>query len=80
MNPSPQNAVAVTCGPPIMIKFTIQALHELGFADEQIITTLEKRMKCGVGICGRCNIGTEYVCQDGPVFSYAQLKKLPNEL
>ena len=55
MKPSPKNTVAVTCGPPIMIKFTLQALKKLGFEDENIITTLEKRMKCGVGICGRCN-------------------------
>lgn len=80
MAPSHENAFAVTCGPPIMIKFTIEALHSLGFEDEQIITTLEKRMKCGVGICGRCNIGTHYVCKDGPVFTNAQLKELPNEL
>jgi NAD(P)H-flavin reductase len=80
MNPSPENTVAITCGPPIMIKFTLQALKKLDFADEQIITTLEKRMKCGVGICGRCNIGTQYVCLDGPVFTYAQLKELPSEL
>ncbi|MBC7355387.1 MAG: hydrogenase, partial [Desulfomicrobiaceae bacterium] len=72
--------VAVTCGPPIMIKFTLQALKKLGFEDDQIITTLEKRMKCGVGLCGRCNIGTKYVCVDGPVFTYAQLKELPSEL
>lgn len=78
--PSPENCVAVTCGPPIMIKFTLQALEKLGFTDEQIVTTLEKRMKCGVGLCGRCNIGTSYVCMDGPVFTYAQLKELPNEL
>ncbi|MBC7355703.1 MAG: oxidoreductase FAD/NAD(P)-binding domain protein [Desulfomicrobiaceae bacterium] len=78
--PSPENTVAVTCGPPIMIKFTLQALKKLGFEDEQIITTLEKRMKCGVGLCGRCNIGTKYVCVDGPVFTYAQLKELPSEL
>lgn len=78
--PSAQNAMAVTCGPPIMIKFTLQALEKLGFKDEQIVTTLEKRMKCGVGICGRCNIGTSYVCMDGPVFTAAQLKELPNEL
>jgi NAD(P)H-flavin reductase len=80
MEPPAENAVAVTCGPPIMIKFTLQALDKLGFQPEQIITTLEKRMKCGIGICGRCNIGTSYVCVDGPVFSYAQLKELPNEL
>ncbi len=78
--PSPENCVAITCGPPIMIKFTLQALEKLGFQDDQIVTTLEKRMKCGVGLCGRCNIGTSYVCMDGPVFTYAQLKELPNEL
>ncbi|HAS90544.1 MAG TPA: hydrogenase [Desulfovibrio sp.] len=78
--PKPKNAVAVTCGPPIMIKFTVQALAKLGFKDDQIVTTLEKRMKCGVGICGRCNIGTSYVCQDGPVYTYEQLKALPNEM
>lgn len=80
INPSPKNTVAITCGPPIMIKFTLQALKKLGFEDENILTTLEKRMKCGVGICGRCNIGTKYVCMDGPVFTYAQLKELPSEL
>jgi sulfhydrogenase subunit gamma (sulfur reductase) len=80
LNPSPANTVALTCGPPIMIKFTLEALKKLGFADEQILTTLEKRMKCGVGICGRCNIGSSYVCVDGPVYSYARLKALPNEL
>ena len=80
MNPTPENCVAVTCGPPIMIKFTLQALAKLGFADNQIVTTLEKRMKCGIGICGRCNIGTSYVCKDGPAYTYEQLKQLPNEL
>lgn len=80
MNPSPENCYAVTCGPPIMIKFTIQALKKLNFADDKIVTTLEKRMKCGVGLCGRCNIGTQYVCVDGPVFKYSELGELPNEL
>ena len=80
MNPSPRNCVAVTCGPPIMIKFSLQALDKLHFAPEQIFTTLERRMKCGIGLCGRCNIGGKYVCVDGPVFSFAELKKLPDEL
>ncbi|QJT11260.1 FAD/NAD(P)-binding protein [Oceanidesulfovibrio marinus] len=80
MEPSAENTVAVTCGPPIMIKFTMQALKKLKFEDTQIITTLEKRMKCGVGICGRCNIGDKYVCVDGPVFTAAELGELPNEL
>lgn len=80
LQPSPDNTVAVLCGPPIMIKFTLQALEKLGFAPENIVTTLEKRMKCGIGICGRCNIGSHYVCIDGPVFTLAQLQKLPPEL
>ena len=78
--PSPKNCVAVVCGPPNMIKFTLQALQQLGFPDEDIVTTLEKRMKCGIGICGRCNIGHKYVCVDGPVFSWAELKALPDAL
>jgi len=78
--PGPDNKVAITCGPPIMIRFTLQALIKLGFRDEQIITTLERRMKCGIGLCGRCNIGPKYVCADGPVFTMAQLKELPSEL
>jgi len=77
--PSPQNAVAITCGPPIMIKFVLRSLTKMGFAPRQIITTLELKMKCGVGKCGRCNIGSLYVCKDGPVFSYEQLKELPDE-
>ncbi|GAI02147.1 unnamed protein product [marine sediment metagenome] len=67
------------CGPPIMIKTTIAVLEELKFKDEQILNSLEMRMKCGVGKCGRCNIGNKYVCIDGPVFSLAELKKLPTE-
>lgn len=80
MKPATENTIAVTCGPPIMIKFTLQALDKLGFKPEQIVTTLERRMKCGVGICGRCNIGDKYVCVDGPVFTYAELKDMVNEL
>ena len=70
--PSPENTVAVICGPPIMIKFAILSLRELGFADEQMIMTLEAKMKCGIGKCGRCNLGEQYVCLDGPVFSCVQ--------
>ena len=62
------NKVALICGPPIMIKFVLAGLKELGFTDEQIYTTFELRMKCGIGKCGRCNIGSKYVCKDGPVF------------
>jgi len=77
--PSAENAYAIICGPPIMIKFTLPVLTELGFPPERIISSLEMRMKCGIGICGRCNIGTEYVCKDGPVFTLEQLSRLPNE-
>ncbi len=72
--PSSDNAVAIVCGPPVMIRFTFPVLEKLGFTPEQIVTTLEKRMKCGIGKCGRCNIGNLYVCRDGPVFTYAQIK------
>jgi sulfhydrogenase subunit gamma (sulfur reductase) len=71
--PSPDNSVAIVCGPPIMIRFTFPALEKLGFTPGQMLTTLEKRMKCGIGKCGRCNIGNIYVCRDGPVFSYAEI-------
>jgi sulfhydrogenase subunit gamma (sulfur reductase) len=73
------DAIAIVCGPPIMIRFTQPVLEKLGFPPERIILSLEMRMKCGIGICGRCNIGDQYVCKDGPVFSLAQLKELPNE-
>ena len=77
--PSAADAVAVVCGPPVMIKFSFPVLDKLGFADDDVFTTLEMRMKCGVGTCGRCNIGPVYVCKDGPVFTAAQLKQLPAE-
>lgn len=80
VNPAPENAIAITCGPPIMIHYVIQNLLKLGFKDEQIYTTLEMRMKCGIGICGRCNIGNLYICKDGPVFSYDQLKELQGDM
>jgi len=77
VNPSPENAIAITCGPPIMIRFVLENLKKLNFEDEQIYTTLENRMKCGIGKCGRCNAGNLYVCKDGPVFNYATLKQVP---
>jgi NAD(P)H-flavin reductase len=78
--PSPENCLAIVCGPPIMIKFVLFGLKELGFEDHQIYSTLEKRMKCGIGICGRCNMGTKYVCVDGPVFTYDQLRQMVPEM
>jgi NAD(P)H-flavin reductase len=73
--PSSQNAIAIICGPPIMIKFTLTRLKDLGFGDDQIVTTLEGKMKCGLGKCFRCNVGEKYVCRDGPVFTFAQISQ-----
>ena len=69
----------ILCGPPIMIKFTLAGLMEMGFSKEQIYTTLEMRMKCGIGKCGRCNVGSKFICKDGPVFRFDQLDQLPDE-
>ncbi len=69
----PDNRVAVICGPPIMIKFTILALKELGWSDNTMYTTLEMKMQCGIGQCGRCNIGDKMICKDGPVFRLDQI-------
>ena len=77
LNPSPGNRIAVTCGPPVMIELVLDNLGKMGYADEEVLTTLEMKMRCGVGTCGRCNIGDKHVCQDGPVFSLAQLRQLP---
>ncbi len=74
-----KNMTAVLCGPPIMIKFTLQGLLELGFEKSRVYTTLELRMKCGVGKCGRCNVGDKFVCKDGPVFRMDELDELPDE-
>ncbi len=77
--PGAETAVALVCGPPVMIKFTLPVLERLGFADDAIYTTLENRMKCGLGKCGRCNVGNIYVCKDGPVFTAGQVKAMPQE-
>lgn len=74
--PSNDNAIVLICGPPIMLKFTMITLYELEFKPEIIYTSLERRMSCGVGKCGRCNIGSAYVCKDGPVISMKELEKL----
>ena len=73
------NKTVLLCGPPIMIKFTLAGLKELGFTETQVYTTMELRMKCGVGKCGRCNIGSKYVCKDGPVFRCDEIDELPPE-
>jgi sulfite reductase subunit B len=73
-----KKAVAVVCGPPIMMKFTTSKLLEFGFAAKDIYLSMEKNMSCGVGKCGHCMIGKYYVCQDGPVFAYEQIKDYPD--
>jgi NAD(P)H-flavin reductase len=70
---------AIVCGPPIMIKFTQPVLEKLGYGHAQIIMSLENRMKCGIGMCGRCGIGKELVCKDGPVFTLAEINETPRE-
>lgn len=77
--PSSENAYAIVCGPPVMIRFTLPVLTHLGFTPETIINSLEMRMKCGLGKCGRCNIGSKFVCKDGPVFTYKELMGMPQE-
>ncbi len=73
------NTYAIVCGPPIMIKFTQPVLEKLGYDHDHIIMSLENRMKCGIGMCGRCGIGKELVCKDGPVFTLSQINRTPRE-
>jgi len=75
-NIRPAETVAFVCGPPIMIRFVTRDLLDLGLAEEAIITTLERHMRCGVGKCNHCLIGDKYVCTDGPVFTYRQMKTM----
>lgn len=79
VKPSPLDAVCLICGPPVMLKYTIPELTKLGFKPEDTYLSFEMRMKCGIGKCGRCNIGPKYVCIDGPVFSLAEVSALPAE-
>jgi len=79
-NPPNDNTIVIICGPPIMIKFTFPVLDKQKFLPENVVTTLENRMKCGLGKCGRCNVGSVYVCKDGPVFTYAQIKTMLNDM
>jgi NAD(P)H-flavin reductase len=75
-----ENTVAFVCGPPIMFRFVIKDLLDLGFQEQNIVSTLERYMKCGVGKCGHCCIGVAYVCVDGPVFTYQQIKRLGEDI
>jgi len=77
---NPRNTVAMTVGPPVMYRFVLMELLSKGIQDGRIFLSLERRMKCGLGKCGHCQINNVYVCQKGPVFSYAQLKELPEAI
>jgi NAD(P)H-flavin reductase len=74
------NTVAVVCGPPVMYKFVIIVLMEAGLREDQIYLSLERHMKCGVGKCGHCQINNIYVCQDGPVFNFSDIKDIKEAL
>ncbi len=71
------NSVVLMIGPPIMIKVTMKLLTEMGVSPANVYTSLENRMKCGVGKCGRCNAGPVYVCKEGPIFTVEQLNAIP---
>ena len=75
-----ENTMAFVCGPPIMFRFVIKDLLAMGFKERNIVSTLERYMKCGVGKCGHCCIGVAYVCVDGPVFTYEQIKQLGEDI
>jgi len=75
----PDGRLAIACGPPIMLHFLFQSLTKMRFDPAQVITTLENRMKCGIGICGRCNVGPFFVCRDGPVLTWEKLNTLPKD-
>ena len=77
--PRSDNAIAIIAGPPILIKLGMPILSKSGFPNNLIFTTLENRMKCGVGKCGHCMVGKTYVCKDGPVFTYEEILKMPVE-
>ena len=73
-----QKAVAVVCGPPIMMKFATLKCLEMGFKESAIYLSMEKNMSCGFGKCGHCRLGQFYVCKEGPVFTYDRIKHLPD--
>lgn len=76
----PEECLVMTCGPEIMMKYTVRGLLAMGFREDQIYVSLERRMKCGVGKCGHCQIGSKYVCLHGPVFPYFSVKNLPDKI
>jgi NAD(P)H-flavin reductase len=75
----PEGRVVVACGPPVMLEHLFVSLRKLAYSPAQVVTTLENKMKCGMGLCGRCNVGRVFVCVDGPVFTWEQLLALPKD-
>lgn len=80
LRPSPDRGIVIVCGPPVMLRYMFASLERLGFRAEEVVTTLENKMKCCVGRCGRCNVGPLVVCRDGPVVTWARLRALPKDL
>jgi sulfhydrogenase subunit gamma (sulfur reductase) len=80
MKSSPEDTLVFMCGPEVMMKFTVLDMLKMGFSGEQIYCSMERRMRCGVGLCGHCQLGPKYVCKDGPAFSYAELQGLPDHI
>lgn len=80
METNPDGSIVYMCGPEIMMKFAAMGLVDRGFSSEQIFCSMERRMRCGIGLCGHCQLGPKYVCKDGPIFSYAELSKLPDHI
>jgi len=77
---NPSDTKAIICGPPVMISCVVFDLLKMGFAEDDIMSTLERNMKCGVGKCGHCSIGSKFTCLHGPVFTYRQIKEFPSVL
>ncbi len=70
----PMETVALVCGPEVMIRFTVIALRNLGVSVDSIYVSLERNMKCGIGLCGHCQCGPEFICKDGPVFRFSRVE------
>ena len=80
MRTKPEDNLVLMCGPEIMMKFAAIELLRRGFSRDQIFCSMERRMRCGIGLCGHCQLGSKYVCKDGPIFTYAELQNLPDHI
>ena len=80
MRMKPKNTLVMTCGPEIMMHFVVLGLLKLGFEADQLYVSMERRMKCGIGKCGHCQVGPKFVCKDGPIFRYSDVRDLPDKI